>query len=102
LVTGVQTCALPIYAGDAQRRPGAIVALHQHAHRVAVLGAGSPGGGADAALESVADHARPAAHASLRHGPAARAVQGGPSVRLGDMKAVDVVEAAIPRLRDDR
>src|SRR2546423_1258599 len=63
-------------ARDAQVLPPPVVALHQHADEVAAVLFGEPaGGGADAALETVADHAGSAADRPLLDRPRVRRVE---------------------------
>src|SRR5207247_253599 len=56
----------------------------------------------DPSLELLADHSRAPAHAALDDGTAAGTVHRGPGILLRDVKAVDVVEPAVPRLRHHR
>src|SRR5207244_13105901 len=90
-------------AADAEGAASPIIALHQHAHRIpAVLRVEPARRRADPSLELVADHSRAPAHAALDDGTAAGTVHRGPGILLRDVKAVDVVEPAVPRLRHHR
>ena len=90
-------------AGDRESGARAIVALHEDTDRVPPTVRGEPPRRrADPALELVADHAGPAADVAFGHGTAPRAVERRERVLLRHVKAVDVVERAIPRLGDDR
>jgi hypothetical protein len=91
------------HAGDEQAVAQAVVGLHQHAERVRGLTASDHArGGADAALELVADHAGAAADVALRDRAARGSVERRIHVCGLDVKAVDVVEMAVPGLGDDR
>jgi hypothetical protein len=91
------------HAGDAQLAALAVVALHEHAHRVAARRGGHAARrGADAALEAVADHPRAAAHVPLAHRPARGRVERGDGVLRPHVEAVDVVQRPVVRLRDHR
>ena len=69
-----------------------MVALQQHAHGVAaLLGGEAAGGGADAALELVADHAGAPADVAFRHGAAARRVEGVEHIFGVNVESVHVV-----------
>ena len=86
-----------------ERLAATVVALHQHAHRVALVrDLHNPRRGPDPALEAVADHARAAAHVPLGHRPAARRLHRGQRIGLGDVLATDVVERPVPGLAHDR
>src|SRR5262249_17001188 len=90
-------------AGDAQVGAQAVVALDQYAERVAaVLVSELPRGGADPALEAVADHAGAAANHAFLHGPRARSVERLEHVLGLDVEAVDVVQPAVPGLGHHR
>ena len=58
-------------------------------------------GGADPALEAVADHARAAADGALVDGAVTRRLERGGDVLRPHVEAVDVVQEAVPRLADD-
>src|SRR2546429_9871513 len=86
-------------ARDAQVLPPPVIALHQHADEVATVLFGEPaGGGADPALETVADHAGSATDRPLLDRPRVRRVERVKGVLRPDVKAVDVVEPAVPGL----
>ncbi len=90
-------------SGDPQRRAGAVVSLYQRAHRIGVaLHLDLARGRADAALEAVTGHAGAAADAAFLDRPALRAVECRVDMRRLHVEAVDVVEAAVPGLGDDR
>src|SRR5207249_10662551 len=75
----------------------------QRAHRVpAIMRVERARRRADPSLELVAHHSRAPAHAALDDGTAAGTVHRGPGILLRDVKAVDVVELAVPRLRHHR
>ena len=89
-------------AGNAQLIALAVIALHQHSHRVAAIFCGEDArGGADAALEFVADHAGAAADIAFLDCTAVRAVDGVKYVLRLDVEAIGVVEISVPGLRDD-
>ena len=81
----------------------AVVGLHQDPDRVAALsGRHDARGGADAALEAVADHARPAAHRSFGNRAAFGRVERGEHVLVLHVEAVDVVQIAVVGLGHHR
>src|ERR1700691_2048315 len=87
--------------GDAQVLPraAAVVTLHQHADQVtAVLLGELARGGADAALEAVADHAGPTADRALLDTATVRAVERVKDVLGLHVEAVDVVQPPVPGL----
>src|SRR5258705_2262908 len=91
------------HARDRELAARAVVAWHQHTDRVPPTLGGEPARcGANAAFELIADHPGAAPDIALGHRTAARAVERGKGVLLGDVEAVDVVQRAVPRLRDDR
>ena len=86
-----------------QLLPQPVVGLHQHPDGVVRPAlAELARGRADAALEFVADHARPAADVAFGHAPGPRAGPGREDVLLLDVETVDVVEVAVIGLGDDR
>src|SRR5690242_2542595 len=86
-------------AGDAEVAASPVIALHQYAHRVpAILRLEPARRRPDPSLELVADHSRAPAYTALDDGTAAGTVHRGPGILFGDVKTVDVVEPAVPRL----
>ena len=87
----------------AQQIAPAVVGLDQHADRpAAALRRQDARGGADAALELVADHPGAAADAALGDRAARGRVERGEDVLRPDVQAVDVVQPAVVGLGDDR
>ena len=84
---------------DPQQLARPVVRLDQHADRPL---SGAPRRRADAALELVADHARPAADVALGDRPVGRRRERRVQVLGVDVEAVDVVERAVVRLADHR
>src|SRR5215469_15876918 len=79
------------------------VALYEDAHGIAaVLGRQDPRSGADTALVAKADHAGPAADRAFLDRSRMRGVERVEYVLGLHVKAVDVVEPAVPGLRDHR
>ena len=78
-----------------------MVGLHEHPYRIAseILRHGSRSR-AGTALEFVADHSRSAAHVALGDRPGPGVVQGLPDVTFLDVKAIAVIEIAVPGLRN--
>ena len=86
-------------AADGEPVATPVIGLHEHADRPL---AGLARGGAEAALEAMADHAGATTGAALAHG-AVRGIRECLVDVLGpDVEAVDVVERAVPRLADHR
>ncbi len=83
---------------DAQQRPLAVVRLHQDPDGPV---AGASGGGADAALELVADHPGPATDVALRHRSGGSRRERGVDVLGAHVEPVDVVEGAVVGLTGD-
>ena len=108
VLVGVGHDVVPDHAPDRGARDGqplapAVVGLHEHADRVAaVLVADDARGGADPALEAVADHPGAAADRALLDRPAARLRERLVDVLRTHVEAVDVVEQAVPGLADHR
>src|SRR5207244_8694633 len=91
------------HAGDAEVAASPVVALHQHAYGIsAILRIEPSRGRPDPALELVVDHSGAAADTALYDAAAASTVHRGPGVLFRDVKPVDVVEHAVPRLRYHR
>jgi hypothetical protein len=79
------------------------VGLHQCAQVVGLAAEiEAPRGGAGAALELVADHARAAADIAFRDLPAPCRLERRDHVRLADVQAVHVVQCGIAGLGHDR
>ena len=90
-------------AVDAQPLPAPVVRLDEHAERPAAAIVGDPPRRRpDAALELVADHPGAAADAALGDGARRGRGEGGQRIVGRDVEPVDVVQAAVPRLADDR
>ena len=96
-------CLPDRHTGDHERVAYAVVGLHERASNIGMAGdVDTPRRSADAALELVADHARAAADIALGHRAALRTVQRAIDVLCAHVKAVDVVQFAVPGLGDDR
>src|SRR5579885_3384435 len=90
-------------AADYQLAGPAAIELHNHAERVTALIAWQPARrSADSALPSIADHPGAAPDVAFRNRSPSRSVQGRECVSGLDVKAVGIVQVAVPRLRDDR
>src|SRR5688572_7874772 len=90
-------------AGYPEVAAGAVVALHEHADRVAALLRGKPARrGADATLEPVAHHSRPATDVALGHRSALGPIERADDVLGPNVEPVDVVQAPVVRLSHDR
>ena len=88
---------------DAQPLPAPVVRLDEHAERPAAAIVGDPPRRRpDAALELVADHPGPAADAALGDGARRGRGEGGQRILGRDVESINVVQAAVPRLADDR
>src|SRR5687767_9114947 len=90
-------------AGDTKVLPKPVVALNQHTHGVSPLrGSQNSRGRANASLELMADHARSASDVPLANSSTGRIVQSREHMLRLDVKAVDVIEAAVVCLCNDR
>src|SRR5215207_8900727 len=88
---------------DAQALAPAVVGLDQDAHRPAAVGLlQHPGGGADAPLEAMADHARAPADVALRDRSRAGGLDRLDHVLRPHVHAVDVVQGPVPGLPHHR
>jgi hypothetical protein len=98
---GERHCAAraDVVAGDRQARTTAVVRLNEDTHGVLARAAR---GGADAALEAVADHPGAGADAALRDRAVLRVRECREDVFARHVHALDVVEEAVVRLADDR
>src|SRR5215472_5277623 len=91
------------HSGDSQVLPVAVIALHQHTDGVrAELCIRFSRRRADAAFEPVANHSRTAAHVAFFDRAAARGIDRVKSVFGLDVKAVNVVQPAVPGFRHYR
>jgi hypothetical protein len=91
--------------GDAvhlQAVPATVIGLHEHADHGAAGFGNHPRGGADAAFEVMADHAGASSNVALGDRASRRGVERRVRVAGLHVHAADVVEHAVPRLRDDR
>ncbi len=83
--------------------PRTIIALDKHPDRVAAVFRGKfSRGRADTALEPIADHAGAPADRAFFNEPAMRGFNGVKGMLGFHVKAVDVVQPAVPRFRDHR
>ena len=84
----------------------AAVGLDENTNSISAAGIADPGynagSGAGATFEFVANHAGTATDASLVHRAAVRALDGVGHMLRFNVKAIDVVEPAIPRLGHNR
>src|SRR6266568_6169364 len=88
---------------DGQLRPASAVALHQDTYCIATLiGWQHTRGRSSSAFETVANHARAATRVSLGNGTALRGVERGKYVFGFYMKAIEVIQPAVPCLRHNR
>ena len=88
-------------AGDAQLVAPSVVALHEHAYRVAAcFRVEHARGGSDSSLEFVADHAGSAADVAFFDRAAVRGIERLEDVLGLDVESVDVVEIAVPGFGD--
>src|SRR5262245_6758690 len=84
------------HAVDPEQAAASIVRLHEHPDGPAAkVAREAPGRGPDAALELMADHARPAADVALRDVPAARPRERRRDVLRPHVAAGDVVQLAV-------
>jgi len=90
-------------AVDREPAPDPVVGLHLDADRAdPVPGVGHPGGGADAALETVTDHPGARPDVALGHRTGSGVGDCGAHVLGAYVQAVAVVQQAVPGLRHDR
>src|SRR5262249_52868308 len=91
------------HAGDAQLIAPPEIRLHQNADRVSAGLLIEPARcRADAALEAITDHAGAAANIAFADGTALCRIERVKDVLRLDVKAVDIVEIAVPGLSDHR
>src|SRR5246127_3033443 len=90
-------------SGNAEILSRAVVALHEYTDGVAAVLLGKfARRGANPSLEPVANHAGAATNRAFFYRPATSGFDGLKSVLRLHVKPIDVVQPAVPRLRDDR